>query len=132
MARKEVNFKGKTVEELANMSLVDFAKYVPARARRTLKRGLTDAQKRLLLKVKKGKEGKLKKPVRTHCRNMIILPEFLGTTIHIYNGKEFVPIEITIDMLGMYLGEFALTRKKVGHNAPGIGATKSSSSVSVK
>jgi len=132
MAKKELNYRGKSIEELKVMSIADFMKLVPSRARRSLKRGFNDAEKRLLLKVKKGKEGKLKKPVRTHCRGMIVVPEMIDTIIHIYNGKEFVPVAITVEMLGKYLGEFVVTRRKVEHSAPGIGATKSSSAMSVK
>ena len=73
-----------------------------------------------------------KKPVKTHFRDVIILPEMVGRTIHIHNGKEFNAVRVIPEMLGHYLGEFALTRKSVKHSSPGIGATKSSSAVSVK
>ena len=132
MAKKELTYRGKLADELKNMNLNDFIKLVPSRARRTLKRGLNEQQKKLLLKVKMFRDGKLKKPIKTHCRNMIVIPELLGVTLHIYNGKEFIPVEITYEMLGKYLGEFAMTRKKVEHSAPGIGATKSSAAMSVK
>nr|AJS12479.1 30S ribosomal protein S19 [uncultured archaeon] len=77
-------------------------------------------------------QGKHKKPVKTHCRDMIILPDMIGQLIQVHNGKEFTPIAITYDMIGHYLGEFSPTRRKVQHSAPGIGATKSSGSLSVK
>ena len=63
---------------------------------------------------------------------MIIVPEIVGKRIQIHNGKEFISIQITDEMLGHYLGEFVLTRKRVEHSAPGIGATKSSVAVSVR
>lgn|SRR3989338_2508410 len=129
---KEITYKGKTLDELKNMSLQDFMKIVPSRIRRNLKRGLTEQQKKLLLKIKKVKEGKIKKPVKTHSRDMVIVPELVGHLIQVHNGKEFVPVQITQEMLGRYLGEFVMTRKKVEHSAPGIGATKSSSAMSVK
>ncbi len=132
MVKKEFTYKGKTFDELKLMSLQDFMKIAPSRVRRSLKRGLNPQHKKLLLKVKMSKDGKLKKPVKTHCRNMIVIPELVGVILHIYNGKEFVPVEITYEMLGKYLGEFAITRKKVEHSAPGIGATKSSAAMSVK
>ncbi len=132
MAKKELTYRGKSVEELKAMSLADFIKLTPSRARRSFKRGLNEQQKKLLAKVKLFKEGKIKKPVKTHCRNMIVVPEFLGIILHIYNGHEFVPVEMTYEMLGRYLGEFATTRRKVEHSAPGIGATKSSAAMSVK
>ncbi|MEK6816208.1 MAG: 30S ribosomal protein S19 [Nanoarchaeota archaeon] len=132
MAKKEFTYRGKTIEDIKSMSLTDFAEMLPSRQRRTLKRGFTDAQKKLLNQIKRFKEGVKKKPVKTHCRDMIVLPEFVGMTINVYKGKAFEPIIIQPEMIGHYLGEFALTRSKVQHSAPGVGATKSSSAVSVK
>ena len=132
MAKKVFHFRGRKVDELKAMDIKDFAKLVPARQRRTLERGLTDMQKKLLAKIKDAKEGKWKKPVKTHCRDMIVVPEMLGMDIHVYNGRKFIHIAIQSEMLGHYLGEFAGTRSKVAHSAPGVGATKSSAAASVK
>ncbi|MEM4397218.1 MAG: ribosomal protein S19 family protein, partial [Candidatus Woesearchaeota archaeon] len=99
----------------------------PSRVRRSLKRGLTDEQKKLMEKIKNNDSD-----IKTHARDMVIIPEMLGKTIKVYNGKEYVPVIITEEMLGHFLGEFSLTRKRVMHNAPGVGATKSSASVSVR
>ncbi|AFK23272.1 rpsS, small subunit ribosomal protein S19 [Pyrococcus sp. ST04] len=132
MARKEFRYRGYTLEQLLNMSLEELAKLLPARQRRSLKRGLTPEQKKLLRKIRLAKKGKYKKPIRTHCRDMIVLPEMVGLTIYVHNGKEFVPVEIKPEMIGHYLGEFAPTRKRVQHGAPGIGATRSSMFVAVK
>lgn len=132
MARKEFSYRGKTVEELKAMDVKEFAKLIPARQRRSLERGFTEMQKRLLLKIKKSKEGKYKKAIKTHCRDMIVVPEMLGLMIHVHAGKSYTQIEVIPDMLGHYLGEFTLTRNRVAHSAPGIGATKSSSAASVK
>lgn len=129
---KEVYYRGKTLEDLDKMSLNDFMSIVPTRARRSLKRGFTNAQKLLLLRIRKAKGGKIKKPVKTHCRDMIVVPEMLGMIIQVHNGKEFISVQMTHEMLGRYLGEFVMTRKKVAHSAPGIGATKSSAALSVK
>lgn len=131
MLRQQL-FKGKTKEELKKMQLKEFAQLVPARERRSLKRGFTIQQKKLLEKAKKTHEGKYKKPLRTHARDMIVIPELLDLTILIHAGREFVPVHIMLDMLGHRLGEFTLTRKKVQHSAPGLGATKSSSAIAVK
>ncbi|MEA3430971.1 MAG: 30S ribosomal protein S19 [Nanoarchaeota archaeon] len=127
MAKKEFRFKGKTLEELKALSIKEFSEIVEARIRRNLKRGLTDQQKIVLKKIKDKKKN-----IKTHCRDMVIIPEMVGETIHIHSGKAFIPVLIQGEMLGHYLGEFALTRRRVGHNAPGIGATKSSSSMSVR
>lgn len=127
MVKKEFTYKGKTLEELKKMSINELAEYLPARQRRSLKRGFTEQQKILLKKIRAGKKN-----IETHCRDMIILPEMVGLLIKVYNGKEFTPVTIQQEMIGHYLGELSLTRKKVEHSAPGIGATKSSASLSVR
>lgn len=129
---KEVKYKGKTVEELETMGYSELANLLPTRMRRNLKRGLTDQQKKLLQKIKDAKAGKRKKPVKTHCRDMIILPEMVGVDIHIYDGKKYTHIPINGEMIGHYLGEFAETRQNVTHKAPGVGATRGTKHVSVK
>ncbi|HLC55129.1 MAG TPA: 30S ribosomal protein S19 [Candidatus Nanoarchaeia archaeon] len=126
---KEITYKGKTAEEWKNISREEFVNYAPARVRRSLKRGFSDSQKRFLARLAKFKAGLTKKPVKTHCRDMVVIPEMIGSVIHIYRGKEFVPIEINVEMLGHYLGEFAHTRSRVTHSAPGIGATRSSAGI---
>lgn len=70
--------------------------------------------------------------MKTHVRNMIILPEMVSLTIQVHNGKEFVKVEIKPDMIGHYLGEFAVTNKPVRHGTPGIGASRSSMYVPLK
>ena|SRR3989344_8144896 len=124
---REFKYYGKKLEELKQMSLDDVIKLMPARQRRSLKRGLTEQQKKFLAKLKTSK-----KPVKTHCRDMIIIPEMVGKLVQVHNGKLFIPVQLTDEMIGHYLGEFALTRQKVKHSAPGIGATKSSAAMSVK
>jgi len=127
MAKKEFTYRGKGIEELKNMSLNELASLLPARQRRSLKRGLTEQQKILLSRIKKNKVN-----LKTHCRDMVILPEMIGKTIKVYNGKEFAPVIIVDEMIGHCLGEYALTRRRVEHSAPGIGATRSSAALSVK
>ncbi|MBT4823730.1 30S ribosomal protein S19 [Candidatus Woesearchaeota archaeon] len=127
MAIQEFKYRGKTLEELKEMSIKEFAQLLPARSKRSLLRGNTDAQKRFLEKLdKKGQR------VKTHCRDMVIIPQMLDKTILIYNGKTFVALIVVPEMLGHFLGEFSLTRSKVSHSAPGVGATRSSASVSVR
>ena len=127
MAKKEFTYRGKGMEELIKMSLNEIGALFPARQRRSLKRGLTEQQKILLSKIRKNETN-----IKTHCRDMIILPEMTGKMIKVYNGKEFVSVIIMDEMIGHCLGEFALTRRKVEHSAPGIGATRSSAALSVK
>ncbi|RLG71855.1 MAG: 30S ribosomal protein S19 [Methanobacteriota archaeon] len=135
MVRREFTYRGHTPEELMKMSLGEFAELLPSRQRRSLRRGLTPQQKRFLEAVRKArkqlKQGK-QVVLKTHCRDMIILPEMIGLTIKVHNGKEFHPVTIKPEMVGHYLGEFALTRKRVVHGDPGIGATKSSLYIPLK
>jgi small subunit ribosomal protein S19 len=127
MAKKEFRYKGKTLEELKKLSIDQFAELVPAIKRRSIKRGFTEQQKILLKKIRKNEPS-----IKTHCRDMIILPEMVDFVISVYDGKNFISVRIAPDMMGHRLGEFVMTRKKVAHSAPGIGATRSSASLSVK
>ena len=129
---KGFRYKGKTLEELESMSIQELAGIYPSRCKRSLLRGLTADQKKFLVKLKKKEEQGNKKPIRTHLRNMIVLPEMVGKNIQVYNGKEYKSVVISQDMLALRLGDLSLTRNKVEHSAPGIGATRSSSSLSVK
>ncbi len=127
MALKEFKYRGKTLHELQKMNLKEISELFPSRSRRKIKRGFTEAEKVFIEKL----QTKAKK-IKTHCRDMVILPGMVGRLIAIHAGKEFRDIEITGEMIGHRLGEFAQTTNKVSHNAPGIGATKSSASLSVK
>ena len=124
---KEFTFYGNTWEQVQKMSTDEFMKFIPSRSRRTMKRGFTEAQKTFLKNLNRGQAT-----LETHCRDLVVLPTFVGKTIKIHNGKEFVPVIIEKDMLGHRLGEFSISTKKVEHSAPGIGATRSSSALSVR
>jgi len=128
----EFTYRGKSLEELQKMDIKEFVKLLPARQRRTILRGLFERNKPLLLKIKKAKSGQYKKPIRTHLRDFIVIPEMVGLTIHIHNGRSFNQVLIKEDMVGHYLGEFTITRVKIEHSAPGIGATKSSTAIATK
>jgi small subunit ribosomal protein S19 len=121
MAKKIWNYRGKVLEDLQQMSLSELAEILPSRQRRSIKRGLDDGKKKIMHKLAK------KDSIETHVRDMIVLPQFVGKTIKIHNGKEFVPVIIQEDMIGCFFGELSQTRKRVQHNSPGVGATKSSS-----
>jgi len=124
---KEFQWQGMTEEEIKKLEMKDFLKLIPARPRRSLKRGFTEPQKRLLKRIENREQN-----IKTHCRNLVILPQMIGLFIKVYNGKEYLPVAITSEMLGHYLGEFALTRKGVTHSAAGVGATRSSKAVSAR
>ena len=129
---KEFNFKGKSNEVLLNVSNDELFSLLNSRQRRSLKRGLSDNKKKLIAEIKLAKQGKNKKPIKTHQRDLIILPYMLGVTINIYSGKEFTPITISAEMIGHYLGEYVITNRRVSHGAPGVGASRSSLYVPLK
>lgn len=129
---KEFKYRGVSTEELQTLSLEKLFDLFPARARRSLARGITDNKRKLLEEVKLAKAGKLTTPIKTHLRDLIILPYMIGLTIHVFTGKEFHPVIIKPEMVGHYLGEFSLTNKRVQHGAPGVGASRSSLYVPLK
>lgn len=124
--KEEFTYRGLKVEELKKLSTDELMALLPARQRRRLKRGLTKDHRRLLSRVKD------RDVVRTHLRDMIVLPEMVGKTIEIYNGKMFNRVEIMPEMVGHYLGEYSLTRSRVSHGSAGVGATRSSKFVPLK
>ncbi len=121
-------FRGKSLEEIKAMNMDQFSKLIPSRDRRAIRRGMTEKQKKLLEKIRKN-PGKFH---RTHCRDMVIIPEMLGVKIGVHSGKEYATMEIKPEMLGHRLGEFIMTRKPVKHSAPGFGATRSSKFIPLK
>ena len=115
------------------MSMDEFIKLLPSRQRRSLLKGLTNDQRILLEHIRQSrKQNGGKDPVKTHSRDMIIIPEMLGLTIQLHTGKEYSPVEVKPDMIGHFLGEFAITNQKVVHGTPGIGASRSSMYVPLK
>ncbi len=129
---REFKYRGYTLEQLQNMSFESLLMLLPSRIRRSLNRGISDEKRKLLEEVRAARDGKLNKPIKTHARDMPILPYMVGLTIHVHNGKEFVPLTIKPEMIGHYLGEFVITNKKVVHGTPGIGASRSSLYVPLK
>ena len=132
---KEFMYRGHDLSSLQGMSMDEFINLLPSRQRRSLLRGLTPEQRILLEKTREAKEAQKKGEdvsVKTHVRDMIILPEMVGMKIQVHNGKEFLPVDIKPEMIGHYLGEFAVTNKPVRHGTPGIGASRSSMYVPLK
>ena len=127
MAKKEFSYRGKSLEELKSMGLSELSKMFKSDARRVIKRGFTESEQTLLKKIRAGKKN-----IETHCRDMLVLPEMVGIIIKVHTGKIFVPINIEPEMIGHRLGEFALSRNRVAHSAPGVGATRSSAALSVR
>lgn len=114
MALKIFKFKNKTIEELKELSIADFVSLLPARQRRSFNRGFSDEKKKLIKKLEK------KNNVKTHLRDMFILPLMVGKTIQIHNGKSFEAIVIKEEMVGHFFGEFSFTRKRAKHTSVGV------------
>ncbi|HVP95358.1 MAG TPA: 30S ribosomal protein S19 [Methanoregulaceae archaeon] len=125
--REEFTYHGFRLEELQKMGISELLPVMPSRIRRKITRGLTRSEENFLSHIRAGDDK-----IRTHLRDMIIMPEMIGKEIEIYNGKEFLKVEIQPEALFHYLGEFALTRRKVAHGSAGIGATRSSKYVPLK
>ncbi|MCX6685965.1 MAG: 30S ribosomal protein S19 [Methanoregula sp.] len=125
--REEFTYRGYKIDELKALGLTQLLPIMPARARRKVVRGLSRGEETLLEKIRDGNQK-----IRTHLRDMIVMPEMVGRVIEIYNGKEFVKVEFQPESVFHYLGEFAITRKRVAHGSAGIGATRSSKYVPLK
>ena len=129
---KQFEYRGVPLEQLQGMSLEKLFLLFSSRQRRSLTRGITDGKRKLIEEIKLAKSGKLKTPIKTHLRDLIILPYMVGVTVSIFAGKEFVPVTIIPEMIGHYLGEYVITNKRVVHGAPGVGASRSSLYVPLK
>ncbi len=127
---REFKYRGHTLEQLQSLSLENLLTLLPARQRRSLTRGISDEKRKLLEEIKAAKNSK--GTIKTHVRDMIILPSMVGVTVHVHSGKEFTPVEIKSEMIGHFLGEYAMTNKRVVHGAPGVGASRSSLYVPLK
>ena len=108
---KTFNYKGKSDEELQNISNDELFGLLNTRQRRSLKRGLSDNKKKLIAEIKLARQGKNKNPIKTHQRDLIILPYMLGVSINVYSGKEFTPITLSAEMIGHYIGEYVITNR---------------------
>ncbi|MFT4891488.1 MAG: small subunit ribosomal protein S19 [Halobacteriales archaeon] len=129
----EFTYRGHTLDELQDMSLEAVAELLPARKRRSIERGLSVQQEKLLEEAReRTAEETANDPIRTHLRDMPVLPEFVGLTFAVHTGQGFERVEVEPEMIGHYLGEFQLTRTQVEHGQAGIGATRSSKFVPLK
>jgi len=129
---KQFTYHGLSQKELEELSLEKLLKLLSARARRSLTRGINENKRKLIEEIKAAKAGNLKTSINTHVRDLIVLPFMIGVTINVYSGKEFVPVTITTEMVGHFLGEYVITNKRVSHGAPGVGASRSSLYVPLK
>jgi len=122
---KEKSYRGQSLDSLKSLDVRECAKYLSSRSRRSVLRNF-DVIERFI----KSCEKKIirKKKIRTHLRDIVIVPKMVGMTIEIHNGRSFTIVAITMEMIGHRLGEFSPTRGMVKHSSAGIGATKSSRS----
>lgn len=143
---KEFAYRGVAQADLEKMPIDKLRGLLNARQRRSLKRGVTDGKRKVIARMRAARaaasgtggtaEGEAKGAapprIRTHLRDLIVLPFMVGTTAHVYNGKEFKEIEIKPEMIGHYIGEYSLSGRRVSHGAPGVGASRSSLYVPLK
>ena len=127
--KREFTLRGYTLDELKSMSLEELSKILTARARRSIRRGFNDETRTFLEKILDHPKDK---PIRTECRDALVLPQHVGHRVAIHNGKEFKEVEIRPEMIGHYYGEFSLTRRFEKHSGPGVGATRSSKFMPLK
>jgi small subunit ribosomal protein S15e len=133
---KKFMFKGMELDKVLDLSQEELMALVPARARRRFNRGLKRKPMALIKRLRKAKracgEHQKPDPVKTHLRNMIIVPEMIGSVVGVYNGKVFTQVEIKPEMIGMYLAEFSISYKPVGHGRAGMSATSSARFIPLK
>ncbi|GAB4818211.1 hypothetical protein N2152v2_005257 [Parachlorella kessleri] len=133
---RKYTYRGVDLDQLLDLSTDELIELFPARQRRRFQRGLKRKALALIKKLRKAKKeapaGEKPEPVRTHLRNMIIIPEMIGSVVGVYNGKTFNQVEIKPDMVGTYLAEYSISYKPVKHGKPGIGATHSSRFIPLK
>ena len=137
-AERNYTFRGKTLDDLKALEIQDFVKLLPSGRRRFISRAFGVRHVRFIQKLRKaresvqGQEGVKPPVVKTHLRHMVILPEFVGNVVGIYNGKEFIEVQIKPEMVGHVLADFSMPKKIVKHSKAGVGATRSSSATSLK
>ena len=135
-AFRKFSYRGIDLDSLLDLTSEQLLEVVHARARRRFNRGLKRRPMGLIKKLRKAKQEAKpnEKPdiVKTHLRDMIVVPEMIGSVIGIYSGKVFNQVEIKAEMVGHYLGEFSISYSPVKHGRPGIGATHSSRFIPLK
>ena len=129
---KDFRYRGYDLDQLQSMSIESLLEIFPARQRRSVTRGISTDKRNLMAEIRRTKEKNSTEKLKTHARDMVILPNMVKLTINVHNGKEFIPVAIKPEMIGHYLGEYALTRRRVTHGTPGIGASRSSLYVPLK
>ncbi|CAD7933428.1 unnamed protein product [Amoebophrya sp. A120] len=126
---KKFQYRGVELDKLLDLSNTELMELMCARQRRKFSRGISRAPTTLLKKLRAAKKvtpyGEKPQAVKTHLRNMVIVPEMIGSVVGVYNGKLFVNAEVKPEMIGTYLAEYAITYKPIRHGKPGMGGAAS-------
>ena len=135
-AFKKFSYRGLDITKLVGMNMDEFSQHLRSRQRRRLRRKLAPKYSTFIKKLMEAKKscpvGEKPKAIKTHLRDCIVIPSMVQSVVNIHNGKGFNTVEIKPEMIGYYLGEFAMSYKRVMHGKPGVGATHSSKFVPIK
>jgi small subunit ribosomal protein S15e len=133
---KKQIYRGHELEKLLEMEMPEIVNLMNSRQQRRFKRGIPGKYDRFIKKLRQAKKdvpvGEKPKPVKTHLRDCIIVPQMCNSVIECYGGKYWNPIEVKADMVGHYLAEFSMTYKPIRHGKVGVGATRSSKFTSLR
>ena len=125
---RKFSYRGVDLDQLLDLKTDALVDLFRARIRRRFKRGLTRKPMKLVKKLRKAKKeatgGEKPETVRTHLRNMVIVPEMIGSVVGVYNGKVFNTVEIKPEMVGTHLGEYSITYRPVSHGRSGLAGGK--------
>lgn len=126
---KTFSYRGIALEKLMDMPFDEVVELLPARHRRKFLRGvhkyhLKSFRSKLMKAKKETVYGQKPRTVKTHYRNMTVTPDMIGSVVGVYNGKTYIEVEIKPEMIGHYLGEFAITYKPVKHGKYGATTAK--------
>ena len=133
---KKFSYRGNDLKKLIDMNMDEMSQQLRSRQRRKLRRKMGSKYARFINKLLEAKKhtaaGDKPAAVKTHLRDCIVLPSMVQSVINIHKGNGYSNIEVKPEMIGYYLGEFAVTYKRVSHGKPGVGATHSSKFVPIK
>ena len=133
---KKFSYRGNDLKKLIDMNMDEMSQQLRSRQRRKLRRKMGSKYARFINKLLEAKKhtatGEKPAAVKTHLRDCIVLPSMVQSVINIHKGNGYSNIEVKPEMIGYYLGEFAITYKRVSHGKPGVGATHSSKFVPIK
>ena len=133
---KKFSYRGNDLKKLIEMNMDEMSQQLRSRQRRKLRRKMGTKYARFINKLLDAKkhtaQGEKPVAIKTHLRDCIVLPSMVQSVINIHKGNGYSNIEVKPEMIGYYLGEFAVTYKRVSHGKPGVGATHSSKFVPIK